>query len=85
MNINVVTLLVLTIVMLIGCEDNPKDNVERKIATDRRLTVMELSSTINEKWTLIEIEYNGRKYVLLRNYDTNNQSMVKIDDFPIDK
>ncbi len=69
--------LILTViggVVALGCAVEAEPNSP---ANYYKFSVSELGRNSGH-WRLVELEYEGTKYVFLQNYDTNNQALVKV-------
>jgi hypothetical protein len=76
--------LLITLLFLVGCVEEtpqrPKSTVFTSIAQTNgkaTLTIQDLGVK-NGHWELLELEFDGTTHVILRNYDSNNQSLLKI-------
>lgn len=84
-------LFILSLLLLIGCDvktNSQEVGGRQKFESvgGHEIIVSEFSPELREgKWSMVETTYNGRKYVFLRNYDGDNQAIIKVDDFPVEK
>jgi hypothetical protein len=76
-------MLALSLLLLAGCEEQQITTSRPQVqfaANDNSLKVIEVGYNDYGYWRVVELTYNNKKMAFLQHYDTNNQSMVQINE-----
>lgn len=71
----------LAMMIVIGCDSSQASAPVTNPALEAsRISIQDLGRN-GGKWRVIELIYKNKTYILIQNYDGDNQSLVKIDEF----